>query len=398
MAKKGRYIVALLCAVVLGVAQGFGQTIEELDAQIKRAEKEISKNEKLLQEVTANKKTNQTEIKLLQSKINKREEIVGSLNKQINIISNNIATKQASIGSMQKELSRLKEEYARMVRVAYKNHLVGTPLHFLFSAEDLTTATHRMGLLARYNRALGRRAEDITTKSQQVAKEVDELSEKQASLDKTKADHQKTLKTLGKEKKELDEAGKKLAANEKKISKELKKKREEKQKAQQTLQKIIDEETRKAKRKMSDAERRAVTALNGRFDQNKGKMLMPVNGGVIIERFGKHPHPTQKHVTVVNKGVNIAAPKGSEVFAVFEGEVARVMFISGLNNCVMLRHGDYFTIYSNLATVSIKAGDKVGTNTKLGTISAGDNPDDYQLHFEVWYHTINQDPEIWLAK
>ena len=131
--------------------------------------------------------------------------------------------------------------------------------------------------------------------------------------------------------------------------------------------------------------------------QNKGKMLMPVNGGVIIERFGKHPHPTEKRITVVNKGVNIAAPKGSEVYAVFEGEVARVMFIAGLNNCVMLRHGDYFTIYSNLATVSVKVGDQVGTNTKLGTISAGDNPDDYQLHFEVWFHTINQDPELWLA-
>ena len=175
------------------------------------------------------------------------------------------------------------------------------------------------------------------------------------------------------------------------------KKQEEKKKAKQTLQKIIDEETRKAKRKMTDEERRAVTELNGRFDQNKGKMLMPVNGGVIIERFGKHQHPTQRHITVVNKGVNIAAPKGSEVFAVFEGEVARVMFISGLGNCVMLRHGDYFTIYSNLATVAVKAGDKVATNARLGTLSAGDNPDDYQLHFEVWYHTINQDPELWLA-
>ena len=224
------------------------------------------------------------------------------------------------------------------------------------------------------------------------------LTAKQQELDKTRSEHQKSLKTLGNEKKQLSDAGKKLDANEKKISKELKKKREEKKKAQQTLQKIIDEETRKTKRKMTDAERRAVTELNGRFDQNKGKMLMPVNGGVIIERFGKHQHPTQKHITVVNKGVNIAASKGSEVFAVFEGEVARVMFISGLNNCVMLRHGDYFTIYSNLATVAVKAGEKVATNARLGTLSAGDNPDDYQLHFEVWYHTINQDPEVWLAK
>ena len=392
-----RFLLLIFGLLLVGTSLSFGQTIEELDAQIKRAEKEIAKNEKLLKEVTANKKNNQTEVKLLQNKINKRQDVVSSLNKQIKLISNDIATKQESITSMQGELARLKGEYAQMVRVAYKNQLVGTPLHFIFSSEDISTATHRLGLLSRYNRALSRRAEEITTKSQEVEAEVGELSVKQADLDKTKSEQQKSISTLNKEKKELDAAGKKLAANEKKISKELKKRREEKKKAQQTLQKIIDEETRKTKRKMSDAERRAVTALNGRFDQNKGKMLMPVNGGVIIERFGKHQHPTEKHVTVVNKGVNIAAPKGSEVYAVFEGEVARVMFISGLNNCIMLRHGDYFTIYSNLATVSVKAGDRVGTNTKLGTISAGDNPDDYQLHFEVWFHTINQDPELWLA-
>ena len=392
-----RLLLLIFGLLLVGTTLSFGQTIEELDAQIKRAEKEIAKNEKLLKEVTANKKNNQTEVKLLQNKINKRQDVVSSLNKQIKLISNDIATKQKSITSMQGELARLKEEYGQMVRVAYKNQLVGTPLHFIFSSEDISTATHRLGLLSRYNRALSRRAEEITTKSREVEAEVGELSVKQADLDKTKSEQQKSISTLNKEKKELDAAGKKLAANEKKISKELKKRREEKKKAQQTLQKIIDEETRKTKRKMSDAERRAVTALNGRFDQNKGKMLMPVNGGVIIERFGKHQHPTEKHVTVVNKGVNIAAPKGSEVYAVFDGEVARVMFISGLNNCIMLRHGDYFTIYSNLATVSVKAGDRVGTNTKLGTISAGDNPDDYQLHFEVWFHTINQDPELWLA-
>ena len=374
-----------------------GQTIDELNEKIRRAEQEIAKNEKLLKEVTANKKNNQSEVKLLQVKINNREKVVGSLGKQITIISNNIATKEREIETMEGNLGRLKGEYAKMVGVAYKNHLLGAPLHFIFSSEDISTASHRLGLLARYNRALAERAQDITTKSAEVAAEVASLALQQQELSNTRSEHQKGLKTLEKEKKQLAEAGKKLAANEKKISKELKKKQEEKKKAQQTLQKIIDEETRKTKRKMSDAERRAITELNGRFDQNRGKMLMPVNGGVIIERFGKHQHPTQRHITVVNKGVNIAAPKGSEVFAVFEGEVARVMFISGLNNCVMLRHGDYFTIYSNLATVAIKAGDKVATNARLGTLSAGDNPDDYQLHFEVWYHTINQDPEIWLA-
>ena len=392
-----RALHILLSLLLLTTLPSLGQTVDALNAQIRRAEQEIIKNEKLLKEVTAGKKNNQTEIKLLQVKINNREKIVGSLNKQINIISGNIAAKEREIEAMEGNLGRLKSEYTKMVGIAYKNHLLGAPLHFIFSSEDITTATHRLGLLARYNRALEGRAEEIKVKSREMATEVASLAARQQELSNTRGEHQKGLKTLEKEKKELAEAGKKLAANEKKISKELKKKREEKKKAQQTLQKMIDEETRKAKRKMSDAERRAVTELNGRFDQNKGKMLMPVDGGVIIERFGKHQHPTQKHITVVNKGVNIAAPKGSEVFAVFEGEVARVMFISGLGNCVMLRHGDYFTIYSNLATVAVKAGDKVGTHNRLGTLSAGDNPDDYQLHFEVWYHTINQDPELWLA-
>lgn len=391
-------LLCILSLLFASLAPTFGQTVEQLDAEIKRAEKEIAKNERLLKEVSANKKNNQTEIKLLQVKINNREKMVSSLGKQISLIAKEIAEKEENLRTMEGELGKLKEEYAKMVKVAYKNQLVGAPLHFLFSSEDLSSATHRMGLLARYNRALRGRAEEIGRRSMEVTAEVGELAAKQAELDKTKGEHQKSLNTLTKERKELNEAGKKLAANEKRISKELKKRREERKKAQQTLQKIIDEETRKAKRKMTDEERRAITALNGRFDQNKGKMLMPVNGGVIIERFGKHKHPTQKHITVVNKGINIAAPKGSDVFAVFEGEVARVMFISGLNNCVMLRHGDYFTIYSNLATVSVKAGDKVFTNGKIGTLSAGDNPDDYQLHFELWFHTINQDPELWLAK
>lgn len=391
-------LLCILSLLFASLAPTLGQTVEQLDAEIKRAEKEIAKNERLLKEVSANKKNNQTEIKLLQVKINNREKMVSSLGKQMSLIAKEIADKEENLRTMEGELGELKSEYAKMVRVAYKNQLVGAPLHFLFSSEDLSSATHRMGLLARYNRALRGRAEEIGRRSMEVTAEVGQLAAKQAELDKTKGEHQKSLNTLTKERKELNEAGKKLAANEKRISKELKKRREERKKAQQTLQKIIDEETRKAKRKMTDEERRAITALNGRFDQNKGKMLMPVNGGVIIERFGKHKHPTQKHITVVNKGINIAAPKGSDVFAVFEGEVARVMFISGLNNCVMLRHGDYFTIYSNLATVSVKAGDKVFTNGKIGTLSAGENPDDYQLHFELWFHTINQDPEAWLAK
>lgn len=396
MMKRLFLSIVTLC---VGLATAFGQSsIDRLNAEIKRAEKEIAKNERLLKEVTKSKKTNQTEIKLLQVKINNRTKVVDGLNKQISLISNDIKQKEDDIASMNTQIETLKGEYADIVRVAYKNQKVGTPLLFLFSSSDLNTATRRLALMRRYNNSLKQRVADIEQLRSDVATQVELLGKQRQELDQTKSAHQRELNTLGQERKELRAAGKKLAANEKKISKELKAKRDQKRAAQQALQRIIDEETRKTKRKMSDAERRAITELNGKFDQNRGKMLMPVDGGVIIERYGKHKHPTQRHITVVNKGVNIAAPKGAEVFAVFEGEVARVMFINGLNNCVMLRHGDYFTIYSNLASVNVKAGDHVGTNSKLGNLSTSDNPDDHQLHFEVWFHTMNQDPELWLAR
>ena len=392
-------ILTTILALCLGLATVFGQSsIDQLNAEIKRAEKEIAKNEKLLKEVTKSKKTNQTEIKLLQVKINNRTKVVGGLNKQITLISNDIKQKESDIASMNTQIEELKREYAEIVRVAYKNQKVNSPLLFLFSSDDLNTATRRLSFMRRYNNSLKQKVLDVEQLKSDVATQVELLGKQQQELDNKKAYHQKELNTLDKERKELKAAGKRLDANEKKISKELKAKRDQKRAAQQALQRIIDEETRKTKRKMTDAERRAITELNGKFDQNRGKMLMPVNGGIIIERYGKHKHPTQKHITVVNKGVNIAASKGSEVFAVFEGEVARVMFINGLNNCVMLKHGDYFTIYSNLASVDVKAGQHVGTNTRLGRLSDGDNPDDHQLHFEVWFHTMNQDPELWLAQ
>ena len=388
--------ILTLCA---GLATALGQSsIDKLNAEIKRAEKEIAKNELLLKEVTKSKKTNQTEIKLLQVKINNRNKVVNSLNMQMSLISNDIKQKESDIASMNTQIENLKKEYAEIVRVAYKNHKVGSPLLILFSSKDLDTATRRLAFMRRYNNSLKQKTTDIEILKNKVSTQVEELGRQQQELDSKKSAHQKELNTLDKERKELRAAGKKLDANEKKISKELKAKREQKRAAQQALQRIIDEETRKTKRKMTDAERRAITELNGKFDQNRGKMLMPVNGGVIIEKYGKHKHPTQRHITVVNKGVNIAAPKGAEVFAVFEGEVARVMFINGLNNCVMLRHGDYFTIYSNLASVSVKAGQHVGTNSQIGRLSDGDNPDDQQLHFEVWFHTMDQDPELWLAQ
>ena len=391
----------ILCIVVFllgGLLTTMGQTIDELNSQIKKAEEAIAKNEKLLKGIAASQKSNETEVKLLKQKIKDRTSIVANYEKQIKIISDSITLKESDVTSLQGEITRLKGEYASMVRVLHKNQLVGAPLHFVFSAEDVNTAAQRMNLLARYNKALSEKAQSISDKSDSVEQEIGVLDKKKSELDELRAQQKKALKTLEKEKKQLDAAAKKLKQEEKQINNELKKRKQEREEAKKAIKKIMEEEAKKNKKKISEQERKAIAQANSKFEQSKGKMVVPVDGGVIIEHFGKHEHPTQKHITIDNTGINIAAEAGADVRCVFEGTVSRVMVIPGLNNCVMIKHGDYFTLYANLASVCVGKGDSVGAKTKLGNLAKSDNPDDHQLHFELWYLTLKQDPEPWLAQ
>lgn len=390
--------LCLVVFVLCGLSITMGQTIDELNAQIKRAEEAIAKNEKLLKGVSASQKANQTEVKLLKEKIESRESIVSNYKKQIALISDSISLKESDVTTMQGEIANLKNEYATMIRVSYKNKLVGAPLHFIFSADDANTAAQRMNLLARYNKALSEKAQNIINKRLVVEQEIVVLDDKKSELDRLRSEQQKALNKLSKERKQLEAAAKKLKQQEKNISKELEKQRKEKEAAQKTIKKIMDEEARKNKKKISEAERKAIATMNSKFEGNKGEMMMPVEDGVIIEHFGKYTHPTEKKITIDNTGINIAAPSGADVMSIFEGTVSTVVVIPGLNNCVMVKHGDYFTLYANMASVSVNKGDKVSAGTKVGSLATSDNPDDHQLHFELWYLTIRQDPEPWLVK
>ena len=182
-----------------------------------------------------------------------------------------------------------------------------------------------------------------------------------------------------------------------KLSSEIKQKQSQINKLQQRIQAIIAEEARKNKKQpKSAAQEEYLAKLSGRFDQNKGKLPYPVRGGVIVDRYGIHPHATQKGLMVNNKGVNIASASGSEVHAVFEGTITQIFFVQGLNNTVIIRHGNYLTTYSNLASVNVKTGDKISLNQVIGRLVSSNNDDDCVLHFEIWKETENLNPELWL--
>lgn len=392
------FLLTLCCGVFAPKAMG-QVTIKSLNEQIARAEAEIKRSEALLSKIKGEKATTLNELKLIASRISSRMNIVASLNEQIEICRRNIAAKEEEISDLEGRIDSLKQEYAEMIYAAYKNSLLNNSLAFLFSARDFQEMTLRIDYMRRYNRLREQKAAELDSLAGVMVGEKRLLDAQLAQLEESRNNRDKELKTLRADEQTYKKNSSRLAANERKIAGQIRQKEREKQNAQKQLQRLVAEEARRQSGvQRSAAEEKVRVELSNNFAQNQGKFPCPVSGGVIIDRFGRHPHPTQRGLIVDNKGVNIAGERGASVRTIFEGTVSRVVFIKGLNNCVMVNHGSYYTVYSNLAEVSVKANDRVGRNEVIGTLPATDNNDDWYLHFELWKGTTFLNPELWLAR
>lgn len=398
-----RYILALiLLSVLCSSLHAQTQTsIEDLELQIRRAEQEIKASNALLEQNKKDQKLTLSQLKLIQNKISSRRKIVSSLNKQITLISSDIITKNTSIKSLENNLAQLKKEYARMIYAAYKNYRLNNFLLLIFSSKDFNDLSARIYIMKRYNKLREEKAVQIDSMSLKLNRQVVELNDKKGKLDATKQSKAKELSALGKDESQFKKSVTTLKSNESKITSTVKAKQAQIASAQQKIQSIIAEEARKNKKAQTQKSAKEIKLdieLTGRFDQNKGKLPMPVRGGVVIDEYGIHAHPTQAGLKVNNRGVNIAAPKGSEIRSVFDGVVTKIFFVQGLSNCIIVRHGNYQTLYANLASVSVKVGEKVAINQCLGNISASNNQDEHMVHFEIWHETTNLNPSLWLKK
>lgn len=398
-----KWLILLLFSAVLGVPALRGQsgepTIQALNERIARAEAEIKRNEALLGKIKGERAVTLNELKLIGSRISSRQSILASLGQQIALCERSINEKNEEIASLEGRIAGLKREYADMIYAAYKNHLLNNSLAFVFASHDFHEVTLRINYMKRYNRMREAKAVELDSLSGVLRAEADALDAQRARLEATRKSRDAELVTLRADEQTYKKNSTRLAANERNITDKIRKQEKEKQNAQKQLQKLVAEEARRrAGTKKTAAEEKAIAVLSNNFEQNEGKFPYPVSGGVIIDRFGKHPHPTQRGLTIDNKGVNIAAERGASVRCIFEGTVSRVVFIKGLNNCVMVNHGNYYTVYSNLAEVSVKANDKVGRNEVIGKLPSTANNDDWYIHFELWKGTTFLNPEKWLSR
>lgn len=375
------------------------QTIEELNASIKKAEQEIAKGNQLLKINEKNRSSNLEKIVITRNNIKNREKIVADLNKQTEIINRDISKGNDEVNLLSKELSKEKRNYSRVMLKGYKNYISNSNLLFLFSAVSFQDLQVRIYYLRRYGQMKINMAKSIEKKSAEIVAKIDQLSKKRDELQKVTEQRKVEIGKLEQERKNYNNLEAQLKKENSKLNSQIRQSIDKKRKLEKQLAEVIAEEARRREReknKLSAKEKSVDIALSNDFAGNKGKLPLPVDGGTVVEQFGTHKHPLYPSLVVTNNGVDIAFPRGGAVKSVFNGVVVKVFFLQGLNNSIIVRHGEYLTVYSGLDVVYVKTGDAVKTGQTLGKITDTPGRDNALLHFELLKGLVNYDPEEWL--
>lgn len=398
---RTRLLLTLLFA--LATLSVPAQQLESLREEIRQAEEEIKMTNQLLSKTQKNQQTTDRQLNLIRNKIRNRKNIISNLEKQSGLIENNIGAKNTTIRSLEQDLNRLRQEYVAMVYDSYKNYKLNNFMLFLFASRDFNDATLRIAYMHRYNRMREQKAAEIDSVSASVGREISSLQSQKEELDKVRRSRNEELTSLDKDETQYRTSSQKLQQEAGKLNSIIKANRKRIEQMQKQIRQIIAEESRKNKAKPQTSEQREFDVkLSGQFEQNTGKLPYPVRG-VIVNNYGLHSHTAIKGVVEKNQGVDIAAEPGAEVRAVFEGEVSQVLLNQWTNKVVLLRHGNYLTLYSNLASVNVKVGDRVTLNQPIGRIASSEDSNDCTLHFEVWKldaqnNPVNLNPEKWLRR
>ena len=378
------------------------QTVESLENKIQSIQKDIRLTEKLLKETSKDKEASINQVNLLQAQISQRESLIKTYQNQINTINKNIQKNKDQIASLEKDLSLLRKDYSNLLVINYRNKGKTNSLLFIFSSEDFNQAMRRMRYIQELNGLVKEKIEEIDSTqikiNLQLKKNEKNKKDKEAILAKEKQEKSILLNERDKLNKDIASLKKK----EKQIQKDINAKEKQTKELEKQIEKIIAEEVRKVKERELTAKKNNTKAvdinLSNDFAQNKGKLPFPVDQGIITRKYGLNQHPTIKDLKTTNNGIDISTPKGSKAKSIFNGEVC-IVNIQGNNNTILIRHGLYFSLYSNLEKVFVKVGDKVSTGQEIGRIHTNINDGKTILHFELWHENKTKlNPSLWLKK
>lgn len=392
----------LVVLILLIPALTWGQTREELEAQRSELNTKIAYTNKLIKASKADQNDASKELQALSRQITLRNRLIRNLSAEMRELDAEQEAKHAEMQELELAIDKLKEEYAQMIYNAYKNSNSYDQLMYIFAAEDFNQAFMRMKLMQRYGEVRSQHKAEIELKRARLESgllEIEQLKQDQQGLleaksaekeklDGDKSKHENTLGNLKSQESDLRKTQQQQESERKRINRAI----------QLKLEAEINADRNRDGGSFGLTPEGLIISEN--FEKNKGKLPWPVTRGVIIQHFGEQPHAYIRELTVVNNGVDIATDANMKVRAIFDGEVTSVFSIPGAGQNIIVTHGQYKTVYTNLANVAVRKGDQVTAYQELGQLVEQDGAS--TAHLEIWKISSSggkaQNPAYWISK
>jgi murein hydrolase activator len=402
--------------LILFSANLSAQSKKELQKRKAQLEEEIEKTNKQLNRTKRNKANTLGQVKMLNKKISYRNELIHTVNQQLSVVDDEIGTVTNNVDSLERRMTDLRRYYEQMLYYAYKNQSSYSRLSFIFSADDFNQAYKRMKYMQQLSAYRIHQRDLIKQTQVSLNNRKKELEEVRTDKKQLLTIQQRQKAVLDKEKKEQLVAVRNLSKAEKRLKTDIQEKQKAAAKLDRMIEDVIRREIESAKATAKKREASTITAdakkttvpssvlnitpeaikLSNDFANNRGKLPWPVEQGFISSSYGRHSHPVWKDVVINNSGVDISSSKDAGVRAIFNGRVTKVLMIVN-KYAVIIQHGEYFTVYSNLKEVSVKTDDIVRTKQIIGKVLTDEDEGKSEVHLEIWKGSNKMNPESWIA-
>ena len=399
---KRRLVFLALFWIGIALGQTTTKRQQDLEAQRIRLKKEIKQINALLFSSTKTRKNVVTEVEDLQVKMKVREELIKVTNAQVNLLTRKITLNERNISTQRKELEALKADYAKMIQNSYESKSLQNRLMFLFSSENFLQAYKRIQYLKQYTKFRRKQGIAIGEKTQllqQLNKVlIEEKSKKVSLINENKA----VQNQLKKERENQEKLIQRLKRKERSLSAQISKKEKESRAIDKEIDRLIKEAIAASNKAAGKSGKKSfeltpeAKLIAANFEANRGRLPWPLEKGVVVQGFGRQQHPVVKTTTIQSNGVTIATAPSAQVRAVFEGVVMSVVTFKGSNPSVLIRHGNYITVYKNLGKLYVKKGDKVKAKQSIGEVFTNKKTGKTEIQFSLFNNVKVLNPKGWI--
>ncbi len=370
-------------------------SVKDLQKKQKKLQQEIEQTNKMLKQTKKNETATLNKLQLTQQNIKSQKKLIRTLDNEITALDREMKVLGNTRDSLQRILEGYKRDYAQMIRQTHYARLQQSPLLFLVSSDSFQQLARR----ARYLQEFAHFRQEQVARIARTQAEIDTQNEllqanrddKKQALSKRKREQDNLKRDERKQQTMLTQ----LKSKEKDLTKQLKQKQKKVAELNKKIDDMIRKQTEKASKTTLTKEQKLIA---GGFESNKGRLPWPVERGMISGHYGKQQHPVYSQVTIDNKGIYIQTTAGMKARAVYKGEVTSCFMVGG-TYAVIVQHGNYRSVYSNLSKLNVKQGDKVDTKQTIGTIFTDPEQDQKtELYFQIYKDRNILNPELWIAK